>query len=151
MNIFEYDPACNASSDYMNFAKEVAGRGANNWREKYQIAEQVLAVRMNTKSHNLLISENQGFKDMVDKLKPLIEQVMHEDYLNIPNLNITDNQDKTGSIKQDDQKEKEPAEIAPESDITPQAGRRKNDNEDICPQTSNGENDNNVEEDILWK
>lgn len=136
MSIFEYDPACKDSSDYMKFAKEVAERGENNWREKYQIAEQVLAVRMNTKSHNLLISENQGFKDMIDKLKPLIEQVMHEGYLNIPNLDITDNQDETGSINKDDQKKKESAEIVPEEDFSPQEGKR--------------ENDNDVEEDILW-
>ena len=75
-SIFEYAPKNNAANDYRAFAKEVIHRGKKSWRETYTIPDQLKAIKTNKKFYDASDCEEQTFKDMIDKLKPLIADVM---------------------------------------------------------------------------
>ena len=78
-NIFEYAPKNNAADDYRAFAEEVVARGKKSWRETYTIPDPLRLIKAGRNHFDIPGCDDQTFKDMVHKLKPLIADVISSD------------------------------------------------------------------------
>ena len=119
-NIFEYAPKNNAANDYRAFAQEIIHRGKKSWRETYTIPNQLKALATKKTFYETSNCEEQIFKDIIDKLKPLIADVMSIQHSKP--LKIEEKIDIQTEVKQE-------PEPKPEKS-TPKNNRHENDSEE---------------------